>query len=226
MRHTWCALVGLTLLICWTQTASAETGSRWWPFGQKDEAAAELPPVTPAPSATTSPLLGSESYGNSPQLGVTAPLGPQSQGAAVPPETTAKESWMYKSDKGKVGWPRLNKPKLPSFTAKQPTEAPRNSWVQPEPVTPKPSPLKPITDGASKVGKSTKAAWHKTVDAITPGEPKSPSSRTSGARIAKKETQPPFWKRMWGEKPEPQPSQTMPGFIAQQRVDSANTKTR
>ena len=125
---------------------------------------------------------------------------------------------MFSTPKGKVGWPHLNKPQLPSgLSSRKPAaDATRNSWVE-QPVTPKPSPLKPITDGAQQVGKSTKAAWQKTVDALTPGE--STPAQPSSARIAKREVKPPFWKRMIGAEPEPTGSQTVPEFMAQQRLD-------
>lgn len=227
MRHTLCALVGLALLFCTSlNAAAAETGSRWWPFGHKDEAAVTPPPAAATATApSTPPLLTPYKGDTAANFGATGPLAPQSQAPAVQPEATPKENWMLSSPKGKVGWPRLNKPQMPSaFTAKKPpVDATRNSWAE-QPVTPKPSPLQPIKDGASKVGKGTKAAWHKTVDALTPGEPE--PSRPASARIAKQEAKPSVWKRMWGEKPEPQGSQTMPGFIAQQRVDSAPTQTR
>jgi hypothetical protein len=226
MRHTLCALVGVTLVACSTQDlAAAEAGSKWWPFGRRDDANVAQPSAV-APSGAgmlTQPQPNSAAA----PLGVapSAPLAPQSQLPSALAETSPNEDWMFSTPKGKVGWPQLNKPQLPSaFSSRKPAaDATRNSWVE-QPVTPKPSPLKPITDGAQKVGKSTKAAWQKTVDALTPGE--STPSRTSGARIAKRDTQPSFWQRLMGEKEEPQGSQTMPGFIAQQRVDAAPSQTR
>lgn len=227
MRHTLCSLFGLALLVCTSLDANAaEAGSRWWPFGHKEEAeVTQAPPAAATPAPSTSPLLTPYKGDTAAHFGATAPLAPQTQAPAVQPEATPKEHWMLSSPKGKVGWPQLNKPKMPSALAakKPPVDATRNSWAE-QPVTPKPSPLQPIKNGASKVGKSTKAAWHKTVDALTPGEPE--PSRPAGARIAKKEAKPSMWKRMWGETPEPTGSQTMPGFIAQQRVDSNSTQTR
>jgi hypothetical protein len=220
MRHTLCALVGVVLVACCSPNlAAAETGSRWWPFGHRDEAKVAQPPAVATPS--TSPLLTPQPNSTMAPLGpaASAPLAHQAQLPNSTADTAAKEHWMLSSPNGKIGWPHLNKPQLPSALAakKPPTEVPRNSWVEQPPITPKASPLKPITDGAHKVGKSTKAAWHKTVDALTPGEPT--PSRSSGARIAKRDVQPPFWKRMFGAKPESKGSQTVPEFMAQQRLD-------
>jgi hypothetical protein len=136
---------------------------------------------------------------------------------------------MLNSPNGRVSWPRLNKPKLPEkglFAQKNTPDAARNSWLEKEAVEPKPSPFKPITDGAHKVSQGTKKAWRKTVDAITPGEPE-PAARTNGSsRIARQDVKPPFWKRMLGEKEETSGSRTMPEFMAQQRVDAEPNRPR
>ena len=136
---------------------------------------------------------------------------------------------MFSSPNGKVGWPHLTKPHLPTtgpFAQKTPADATRNSWVEKTPTPTKPSPLKPITDGAHKVAKSTRNAWHKTVAALTPGNPAPVPRSSSSSRIAKHDVQPPFWKRMFADEPESRGSQTVPGFIAQQRVDSNETQIR
>lgn len=224
MRSIACALGGIVLLTCCSPSIRAEesTGSRWWPFGQKKVAVAPPPPEQAPPSAAL----------NTPPGGaLTTPVPPaqQSPAPAVAPPTPNDENWMLKSSKSKVSWPRLAKPNAPTnpFAKKEAAaEPPRNTWVEPTPEPPKPSPFKPITDGASKVARGTKNAWRKTVDAVTPGEPTPPPRNSSSSRVARDDAKPSFWQRMFGPDEEPQGSQTMPGFIAQQRVDAAPNRTR
>ena len=231
MRHISRALVGVVLVACCSQTPASAESKGWWPFSKGAETKVVQPPAVAAPS--TSPLPAQRPSGTLAQLPAApsqAPLNPQSPLPSTSADAAEKEHWMLSSPKGKVGWPKLTKPHLPKtglFAEKPATDATRNSWTETTPPYPKPSPLKPITDGAHKVSKSTKAAWHKTVDALTPGEP-APAPRGSSARIAKRDAaaKPSVWKRMFGPDPEPQGSQTMPGFIAQQRVETAPNQTR
>lgn len=220
MRHTLCALVGVVLVASCSQSfAAEESGSKWWPFGRRDEAKVAQPPTVAAPSTT--PLVKPQSSSIAAPLAAAtpAPATPKYEQPSATAETSPKENWMFSTPKGKVGWPQLNKPQLPSAMAakKPPTDATRNSWVDQEPITPKQSPFKPITDGAHKVGKSTKAAWHKTVDALTPGE--STPRHSPGARVAKRDTEPPFYRKWFAPKEESRGSQTVPEFMAQQRLD-------
>ncbi len=225
MRHIARALVGIVLIATNSQNlAAAETTSHWWQFGHKNETKVSQPPSL-APSASPQQMPYPGGALSQPTRPSSAPLARQSQ---LPSNSADKEHWMLSSPKGKVGWPHLAKPHLPTtgiFAHKPNADPTRNSWVEKTPTPPKPSPMKPITDGAHKVAKSTKAAWHKTVDALTPGEP-APAPRNSSSRIAKRDAQPSFWKRMFGSEQEPQGSQTMPEFMAQQRVDASPTQTR
>jgi hypothetical protein len=129
---------------------------------------------------------------------------------------------MVDSPRKKISWPTLRmpevpKPPMPRFgpAGDQAAAASRNTWTDVPPVAPKPSPLQTVKEGAAKVGTGTRNAWHKTVDALTPGE--SESARSS--RVAKREIQPPLWKRMFGAKSELQGPQTVPEWMAQQRLD-------
>jgi hypothetical protein len=124
---------------------------------------------------------------------------------------------MLSSPTGKVSWPHLNRPKSGVFAEKPATEAPKNSWVD-QPVTPKPSPMKPITDGAHKFSEGTKSAWNKTV-ATVKGESGPAARSNTSPRVAKREIEPPLWKRMLGQKSEVQSPQTVPEWMAQQRLD-------
>ena len=213
------------LVTCCSQTpASAETKG-WWPFSKGAETKVVQPPAVTAPGATRPTQRPAGTLAQLP----AAPSQAQSPLPSTSADATEKEHWMFSSPKGKVSWPKLTKPHFPTtglFAEKPAADATRNSWAETTPTPPKPSPLKPITDGAHKVSMSTKAAWHKTVDALTPGDPTT-APRGSSARIAKRDAaKPSLWSRMFGPEPEPQGSQTMPGFIAQQRVEAAPNQTR
>jgi hypothetical protein len=130
---------------------------------------------------------------------------------------------MLSSPKRKIGWPRLTKPELPKtglLAQRTEPDATRNSWVEKSPAEPKATPLKPLRDGAQRVARNTKAAWHKTVDALTPGEAAPAAApRPDSSRIARTEPQPRFWQRLMGQDEEPNQPQTVPEWMAQERVD-------
>jgi hypothetical protein len=231
MRHTTRALVGIILVACGSPyLAAAETGSRWWPFDRKEEAkltqqspAAGTSAYSPmpstgavaAPSGAMTPASGTQ-YGAMGQAPVTSPPAGAATSPSTTPETASKENWMLSSRGSKIGWPRLNRPKTGIFAAKPDADKTRNSWVEQTPAQPKPSPFKPITDGAKKVSKNTKEAWHKTVHALTPGESETP--RSSSSRVAKRDAKPSMWQRMFATEPE-KGSETIPEFMAQQRLN-------
>ena len=223
MRPIARALGSAVLVIgCTRNLAAAEsTGSKWWPFGRHDGAVETKVAQPPALGTAGSTPLATPLAMPRTSVAPSAPLANQTQLPSDPADAAPKEHWMFKSRKGKVGWPHLSKPQAPStglFAEKKPTaDAARNSWAEQTPAPPKPSPMKPVTDGAHKVAQGTKNAWHKTVDALTPGDPTPAPS--NGSRIAKRDVEPPFWKRMFGAEPEPQGSQTMPEFMAQRRLD-------
>ena len=80
--------------------------------------------------------------------------------------------------------------------------------------------MKAVTDEAHKMSKATKDTWHKTVNAITPSSSTPSKSNTDNSpRVAKKEMDPPWYKRMFGAKTELQQPQTVPQWMAQQRLD-------
>jgi hypothetical protein len=124
--------------------------------------------------------------------------------------------WMISSPLAKVSWPRIHMPELPrpklppSPWAKEPEANPnRNAWAEPGPDPIKPSPMR-------RFSQSTRAAWNKTVDAVTPGDQSSgPSSR-----LARRDDRS-VWKRMFGSAApqKKEGSQTIGEFIAQDRID-------
>ena len=70
--------------------------------------------------------------------------------------------------------------------------------------------------GAQRVGQSTRTAWRKTVDALTPGA----APTASDPRVAARAEKPPFWKRLGGtEQPQKKGSQTVTEMLSQERID-------
>ncbi|MCI0331781.1 MAG: hypothetical protein L0228_00980 [Planctomycetes bacterium] len=209
MRHSMRALLGV-MLVGWSccQAMATEAGSKWWPFGQRRDAeVARLPYAAPS-AATSAPSMP----GEQPSL-------PQYPTAEVP-----ERRWMINSPLAKVSWPRVHMPELPKFQMppspwpkKSEIDAARNSWVERSPDPLKPSPLQAVTDGARRVGQSTRRAWDKTVDAITPGDRSQPNS----SRIARREDRPSIWKRMFGadDPRQVEGPQTITEWMAQDRID-------
>jgi hypothetical protein len=203
MRVSVCILVGVC---CCPARADAETGSHWWslPWSKSSEptqsggsiASAQPPRFRQHAPATAVP--GIASGGKIPES------------AAVPPSTSLT---------GSSTWPSLHMPKValpnPHLGTKDPVASARNSWVEAPRQPVRRTPLQAMNDGAHKVGNSTKSAWHKTVDALTPG-----SKEARPAQTARREVQPPFWKRMLGDDGSKlQGPQTVPQWMAQQRLD-------
>lgn len=125
---------------------------------------------------------------------------------------------MLKSSKSKVSWPHLKKPSNPFAKNETPADAAKNSWVEKQPTPPKPSPFKPVTDGAHKVAQGTKKAWHKTVDALTPGDSE-PAPHSPRSHVAKHDAEPSFWQKMFGSKEEVKQPETVPQWMAQKRLE-------
>jgi hypothetical protein len=226
MRPIACALLAVvSLAVGSCAPVSAEEPGFWrWPFGRKaaaepgagevsTESVSGLQPTAPpttAPPATMTP-------GAAPTSSAPSPL-PQNSNPAV-----SAQHWMYESPTSKVSWPRIHmpefslpKPRLPRPqiwpSEKQANEA-RNAWVQENPDPSRPSPLQAAKQSAQRVGDSTRSAWRKTVDVLTPGN----ASAESSSRIARREIKPPFWKRTWGAQ-DPGP-RTIPEWMAQERLD-------
>lgn len=217
MRQT-IALVGIILVGSFCHEAVGdETGNKWWPFGQEDEAELASPFGSPQSAVTTAPPVASDSFAAS---GPPAMASEQSPLPPLTPDEESEQSWMIKSPFANVSWPRLRMPEMPkpswsSSPRESEAEAPRNTWMERTPEPPKPSPLQAMKDGARRVGQSTREAWDKTVDAVTPDDKTDRSSR-----VARRPKQPSVWKRMFGaNNAKANGSQTMPQFIAQDRPE-------
>ena len=207
MRHSLRALIsGLLIGACFCNAATAESGSRWWPFGKRDTEQAE-----PAASAADP--------GTKPPSSVEQPAAPPDSAEGEP-----DERWMIDSPLAKVSWPRLHLPKMPKpnlprpqlWPKKSDVETARNAWVEQNPEAVQPSPLQAVTDGARRAADSSRAAWDKTVDAFTPR----PTADGASSRIARRDARPPWWKRMFGaEQWQPEGPQTVTEWMAQERLD-------
>ena len=134
--------------------------------------------------------------------------------------------WIFQSPFANVTWPEFHmpevsipKPQLPRLWPKrEQVDTARNAWVEKSPNPARPSPLQAVSDGVRRVGDSTRTAWRKTVDAVTPGEPA--PSVGAPPQVARRNQQPPLWKRMFGiEAPEPQGPRTVTEWMAQERLD-------
>lgn len=129
---------------------------------------------------------------------------------------------IFESPFPKVKWPSIRRPDWSYAKSPEPPVAsdqaqvdprPRNSWVEKTPEPPKPSPIESVKNGAHRVANSTRNAWRKTVDAITPGE----EDHRTGSRIASRDVKPPFWQRMMGAEEPQRQEQTISGFVGQPR---------
>jgi hypothetical protein len=208
MQHRLSAVIGVLLIgACCGDAAAAESGSRWWPFGHSSSEASLSAADLSGPNRRAPSRAGQQA--------------PSSQSSAADEPT---ERWMIDSPLTKVSWPRFHMPEVPTphlprpqlWPKKADANAARNAWLEPEPGTKQPSPLQAVTDGARRVADSSRAAWDKTVGALTPG---GGSSRTS-SRTARRLARPPWWKRMFAfEDRQPQGPQTVTEWMAQERLD-------
>ena len=241
MRHSALALLCMLSVIgTGTQSARADGPAfGWWPFGEKktDEAApppaatsaattesrtldfANAPPkankAASAPVTTKPSTTGTTSTARKSTVGSSTP----SSQATTPPSTvrslpkSAVESpWYLRSPFASVP-----STKSPFKSSKPAAEEHRNAWVERRQAEPEhASPWQAVSNGAHRVGASTKAAWNKTVDVLTPGDdPKKPP-----ARVAKRDSEPSFWSRMipGQESKQPEGPKTVPEWMAQERL--------
>lgn len=78
------------------------------------------------------------------------------------------------------------------------------------------SPWQVVTEGTHRLGESTRNAWHKTVDALTPSSMK--ANAPPAPRTARRE---PLWRRALGlgEEEKPEGPQTVTEWMAQERLN-------
>jgi hypothetical protein len=179
-------------LFCSGQILAEESQWSWWPFGDRDTAA--QPPVATAPPIQTQPNAAATS-----------------------------ESWL-----ARPSLPKMSLPDLPfgddadsanpgqrrqrARLGKAP-QSRRNTWAQPEAAPSDTSPWEAMSNGAHRVGESTRSAWHKTVDIFTPGDSSQPPVIGQAPRQS-------WWSRMRGSAEPPQDGpRTVTEWMAQERLD-------
>lgn len=209
MRSIVRSLVCLGFWGCCCCNAMGEgTSPRFWPFGRGKDAAE---------------LSSQHHHGSVPSTFATtenqtsAPWNETNEAGELEPE----RRWMIDSPQGRVSWPRFQMPEIPKPHLPRPqlmperkqTQNVRNAWVPRQANRGRPSPWNLISSGAQRVSDGTRAAWHKTVDVLTPGDHTSPNPR-----VAQGPSQPPLWKRMFGlSQSQPQGPQTVTEWMAQER---------
>ena len=208
MRHRLNSVIGVLLIgSCLCEAATAQSGSRWWPFG-RSAAEDSLPPADAAVAPTSTP----------------GQAGEQAPPSQYTPADETVQKWMIDSPLAKVSWPRFHLPEVPKphlpgaqlWPKKSTADADHNAWLEPDPGSKQSSPMQAMAGGARRVADGSRAAWEKTVDALTPGDS---SSRTS-SRVARRDTRPSWWKRMFAvEDRQPQGPQTVTEWMAQERLD-------
>lgn len=210
MRFALRTLICTSLVVGSTSAMGAESGSKWWPFGGT-ETVAVSPPSNAAPALP--PLANSQPSSPAPSSLSTGPIEHEVQ---KPTDPAASKS----------GWLGMHMPKWAASSssstttaAKPAPPAARNTWAEPPLKAPNPSPVQSMKNGAHKVASGTKSAYHKTVAALTPGSKAKPAA-AKPPQVARRDVQPPFWKRMFGAKePQLQQPQTVPQWMAQKRLD-------
>lgn len=176
MRHAWQVVAIVATVSVWSfaNAKAEEARSRWWPFGANSADAA-----APSPGTSTA-MQGLPSSGGaaaavpatseSPMPSIAGP----SRGAASTGMPLEEEpSWMIRSPFARVSWPRIQLPEvhLPRprlWPQKAEVDDVRNAWVGQEDEPARPSPLQAAKQGAHRVAESTRSAWRKTVDFLTP----------------------------------------------------------
>jgi hypothetical protein len=204
MRPIFLALLVVLLIeSSSSRMATAEQASSWWPFGRAND-------------EQSSPFDAAEGAAVAPDTEMDQPEMTPDPGSAEP-----EARWMIDSPFAKVSWPRLHmpeisRPPMPRFLAKRTeVDAQHNAWMEQEPDVTPPSPWESVTDGFKRAGDSTRAAWHRTVDSLTPGG----SEATPSSRVAREGGQS-WWNRMFApEEPEREGPQTVTEWMAQERLD-------
>lgn len=191
-----------TLFVVWLILAigglvrAEESPSFWWPFGKPEEE----PEATAVPASSPPPVI---------------------------PEANENSSW----------WPEMPKFQWPQFSApSSPHEAPRTTRARSASRS-RPGPIRQrnawahrstertesqaegsswdsVTSGAQRWSESTRSAWHKTVDALTPG------SSDAVAPATPPEPRVSWWDRLWAaEDPQSEGPRTVTEWMAQDRLD-------
>lgn len=129
--------------------------------------------------------------------------------ASVPTATVPAAEPMVDSPLFNIGWPKVEMPKfswkLP-FGDKDPNVAPKAPSENPVSGA-----LDSVASASKKAANKVRNVWGSAISKLTPG-----GDSPAGTQVAKDEG-PGFWSRMFGPDPEPQGSQTVTQFLAQER---------
>jgi hypothetical protein len=200
-----CTSCTLLLLVTATALSAQETKAPWWHFGRDEQPSTLQSNVTPAPTLTPAPEtitpIEQDSWFAWPSM-------PQwhwpqfaSEGDATVTDMPAAEAPVTSGGRASRSWNPLGK------TAHR--TRPRNTWAQ--------QPASSATEAASEspwqsMKASTRSAWDKTVDFVTPGDEAETAVVASKPRSS-------WWKRMWGSDESNEGPQTVTEWMAQDRID-------
>lgn len=199
MQKTTRLTLAMLLLATSGGSAVAETKSHWWQFGRETSQPSAPATVTPSPTMTP----------------------------ADPTVTAAEDdSWFHWPAMPKPSWPELGRfdheptaaqaatPGTQQHAASRyrfgkpaPKARPRNTWAQKSATAaPKPSTWQ-------NVSTSTRNAWDKTIDFVTPGDSESPATPVA------RQSEQSWWGRMWHGEDKQEGPQTVTEWMAQDRID-------
>jgi hypothetical protein len=227
-----------------TSSRADGPGFGWWPLGEKESESPTPPPAAPPAKRTATNAASAQSAA---KASATAPpahatlnrstttakpatsrptatvskVGPPAQPTQSPSTTvdTDETPWYLRSPLSYVDWSEIPKP--PFLQDRFEEDQRRNKWVESNqlPDQSSTSPWQSVKDGAHRVGEGTRAAWHKTVDVLTPGGAK-PAQRQSSSRVARRDTEPSFWSRFvpGQQQKAPEGPRTVTEWMGQERL--------
>lgn len=198
IRHLSC----LWPLLMTTLLLAEETKAPWWKFGRAEDSQAAPSNLTPAPTLSPAPEsitpMEEDSWFSLPKWhwpdfasNPDADVSDQSASNAPLTPTPRRQPAS-----------RFGKPEHRS--------RPRNTWAQ------QPASSETTVDHGSaweNMKHSTRSAWHKTVDLVTPGTEAETAAVASKPRSS-------WWQKMWGsEKNSKEGPRTITEWMAQDRID-------
>lgn len=197
IRFTSCLLP----LLVTTLVAAQETKAPWWKFGMGEESTAAPPYVTSAPTMTPAPEtitpIEEDSWFAMPKW--QWPSFASESGATITDQSAVDASAAPSPRRRPHS--RFGKPEHHS--------RPRNTWAQ-QPA----STEMQASEGSAwqNMKQSTRNAWSKTVDFVTPGAETETTAVASKPRSS-------WWQKMWGSENQQEGPQTVTEWMAQDRID-------
>jgi hypothetical protein len=202
----------MLLIVAAATTLSAqETKAPWWKFGMGNDATAAEPTVTPAPTMTPAPEMitpvEEDSWFAWPSVSEWHLPKFASQSEDIPVDSFASGDSPSANNSATTD-ARRRSPRT-NFGRPVHESRPRNTWAQ-----------QTASDGSDGAGPSTwqsmkagtRNVWHKTVDAVTPGD------EVETAVVANKPRSS-WWNKMWVSEVVEEGPQTVTEWMAQDRLD-------